>query len=60
MLPNDFGVGAKPSELALGVVPGFELEIGNGLLFCDAAGEVVQGLLIAEGAEGFGGGGIES
>ena len=58
-LPVDFGVGAKPGELTLGVVPGFELEVGDGLLFRGPAGEVVEGLLVPEGGEGFGAGGIQ-
>ena len=55
----DIGVGAEPGELALGIVPGFELEVGDGLGFGGAAGEVVEALLIAEGGKRFRGGGIE-
>lgn len=59
LLPNDFGFGAEPGELALGVVPGFELEVSDGFILGDAAGEVVECLLIAEGGEGFGGGRVK-
>jgi len=31
-LPVNIGFGAEPGELALGVVPGFELEVGDRLL----------------------------
>ncbi len=60
VLPNDFGFGAEPGELALGVVPGFELEVSDGFILGDAAGEVVEGLLVAEGGEGFGGRRVKS
>jgi len=58
-LPMDIGVGAEPGELALGIMPGFELEVGNGLGGGGAAGEVIEGLLIAEGGKRFGRRGIE-
>ncbi len=56
--PMDVGFGAEPGPLALGVLAGAELHFGDGVQFGGGgAGEEGEGLFVAEGLEGLGGGG---
>ena len=46
--PNDVAIGAKPSELALGILPGLELALGDRLADGKAPAEDIQGLLVTK------------
>lgn len=54
--PDDAGLGAEPSPLAFGILAGAELHVRDGLGGGCAAVQVIEGLFVAEGFKGLGGG----